>query len=235
MRECDYCLGLSRCLIVAESWEWKECVMVSGWPPHLWYAIEITKFSSTAIEHLDVDSHDQGIPLLYYYFNFREPSTQTCDNFLLSILSQLIFCLTEAPRAVIELYKRRKSGAHRPSVKDLTSCFIASVETLKEVRLFGEAFDECNEWNALWHFLSKLAQKKISSLHFLFTSRPEQHIREAVRSLHIPFIDLSSKANRSDIALFVSETLENDPRFACISVEGKSVAQDALLAGANGM
>jgi hypothetical protein len=235
MRECDHDLDLSICLIVVESWERKERVMVSSWPAHLWCAIDIMNFSSTAIEHLDVNSHERGIPLLYYYFNFREPSTQTCDNFLQSILSQLICCLPEVPSAVIELYKRRKSGAHRPSVKDLTACFIASVETLKEVRLFSDAFDECSEWNALWHLLSKLSQRKIPSLHFLFTSRPEQHIREAVRSLGIPSIDLSSKENRSDIALFVSETLETDPRYACISVEGKNVVENTLLDGANGM
>jgi hypothetical protein len=35
MRECDHCDGLSIRLIVAESWERKERVMVSSWMLHL--------------------------------------------------------------------------------------------------------------------------------------------------------------------------------------------------------
>jgi hypothetical protein len=65
-------------------------------------------------------------------------------------------------------------------VKDLTACFIAVIETLPEVRLFGDAFDECMDWNNLWHFSSQLAKARSTSLHFFFTSRPERHIRDAV-------------------------------------------------------
>jgi ankyrin repeat protein len=192
--------------------------------------------SSTAIRHLERDSHDRGIPHLYYYFNFRDESTQTCENFLRSIMSQLLnfFPETKIPRSIMDLYVRRNSGKHRPSVKDLTTCFIAVIETLPEVRLFGDAFDECTDWNNLWHFSSQLAKARSTALHFLFTSRPERHIRDAVNSLDIPTVDLTCPEMNLDIKNFVIEQLD-DPRFTRISVDGKEMVKESLISRAGGM
>jgi hypothetical protein len=129
---------------------------------------------------------------------------------------------------------RRNSGKHRPSVKDLTACFIAVIETLPEVRLFGDAFDECTDWNNLWHFSSQLAKARTASLHFLFTSRPERHIRDAVNSLDIPTVDLTCPEMNLDIETFVIEQLD-DPRFARISVDGKELVKESLISRAGGM
>jgi hypothetical protein len=141
---------------------------------------------------------------------------------------------TEIPPPIKDLYKRRNSGKHRPSVKDLTACFIATIETLPEVRLFGDAFDECKDWNNLWHFSSQLAKARSTSLHFLFTSRPERHIREAVNSLCIPTVDLTCPEMNRDIQTFVIEQLD-DPQFARISVDGKELVKESLIHRAGGM
>jgi hypothetical protein len=190
--------------------------------------------SSNTIEHLEEDSHNQGIPHLYYYFNFRDEATQSCENFLRSINSQLLLSLPDIPLAFKEMYARHKSGHHRPSVKDLTACFIAVIQTVDEVRLFGDAFDECMDWNNLWHFSSQLAKARIPSLHFLFTSRPERHIRDAVNSLDIPTVDLTCPEMNRDIETFVIEQLD-DPRFARISGGGKELVKESLISRAGGM
>jgi hypothetical protein len=132
------------------------------------------------------------------------------------------------------MYARHKSGHHRPSVKDLTACFIAVIRTLEEVRLFGDAFDECIDWNNLWHFSSQLAKARIPSLHFLFTSRPERHICDAVNSLSIPTVDLICPEMNLDIQTFVIEQLV-DPQFARISVDGKELVRESLISRAGGM
>jgi hypothetical protein len=102
------------------------------------------------------------------------------------------------------------------------------------VRLFGDAFDECTEWNNLWYFLSQLAKAGTSSLHFLFTSRPERHIHDAVSSLGIPTVDLACPEMNADIKTFVIEQLE-DPRFARIPVDGKELVKGSLISRAGGM
>jgi hypothetical protein len=123
------------------SWEWEKCPMVSySFDSHvLWKAKGF--FSSNLIRRLQVDSRTRKIP--HCFFNFRDTSTQTCENFLQSIFIQLIYSLPDIPDAISELYSRHNSGTLRPSVRDTTDCFIAVVNTLDEVRLFGDAFDEC--------------------------------------------------------------------------------------------
>jgi hypothetical protein len=93
---------------------------------------------------------------------------QTCENFLRSILLQLLYSLPDTPLAIIELHSKCNWGTRRPSIEDMTDCFIAIIKTLNEVWLFGEAFDECVDWNDLWHFLSITVGSKCRGLRFMF-------------------------------------------------------------------
>jgi hypothetical protein len=79
-----------------------------------------------------------------------------------------------------------------------------------------------------------LAKARTPSLHFLFTSRPERHICDAVNSLGIPTVDLTCPEMNIDIETFVIEQLE-DPRFSRISVEGKELVEESLVSRAGGM
>ena len=191
--------------------------------------------SSNTIDHLEEDSLNRGIPHLYYYFNFRDEATQNCENFLRSINSQLLLSLPDIPSPFKKMYARHKSGHHQPSVKDLTECFIAVIQTVDEVRLFGDAFDECMDWNNLWYFSSQLAKARTPSLHFLFTSRPERHIRDAVNSLNIPTVDLTCPEMNEDIKTLVIEQLDDDSRFARVPVNGKELVKESLISRAGGM
>jgi hypothetical protein len=74
-----------------------------------------------------------------------------------------------------------------------------------------------------------LAKARIPSLHFLFTSRPERHIRDAVNSLSIPTVDLTCPEMNLDIQTFVIEQLD-DLRFARISDDGKELVKESLTA-----
>jgi hypothetical protein len=195
----------------------------------------LTGYSAATIRHLEEEPGSESIPHIYYYFNFRDPSTQTCQNFLLSLLSQLFHFLPETPPAIEQLFTRHNSGTRTPSVKDLTQCLLDVINGLVEVRLFGDAFDECDEWNNLWHFLSKVVAARCPSLRFLFTSRPEQNIRDAVNALDIPSINLVRKETNKDIEKVIVESLENNPRYAKISFEGKNMVIESLATRARGM
>jgi hypothetical protein len=120
-------------------------------------------------------------------------------------------------------------------MKDMTTCFIDAVKTLEEVRLFGDGFDECSEWNALWTFLSKVWKAQCPSLRFLFTSRPERNIRDAVNSLGIPSVDLIRSETTGDIERYVMEELDENPRFTRIPVEGRELIRGTLTKKAQGM
>jgi ankyrin repeat domain-containing protein 50 len=118
----------------------------------------------------------------------------------------------------------------------MIGCFLDIVETMKEIRLLGDAFDECVNWNDLWYLLCQISRRKCSSLRFLFTSHPESSICDAVHALDIPSIDLSLyESIDRDIRTFVSESLEYNPRFSRISDEGKGLIRDSLISRANRM
>jgi hypothetical protein len=117
----------------------------------------------------------------------------------------------------------------------MTDCIIALVNGLDEVRLFGDAFDECTDWNNLWYLLSTTVKSRCPGLRFLFTGRPEVHIQEAVNALHIPSVDLDCKGIDTDIEVFVSDSLEREICFAHISEVGKILIRMSLISQANGM
>jgi hypothetical protein len=116
----------------------------------------------------------------------------------------------------------------------MTDCFIAIVNKLDEIWLFGDAFDECTKWNDLWYFLTT-TKSQCPRLCFLFTGRPEIYIREAANSLHIPSVDLDCEGINRDIEVFVSDSLTKDSRFAHISEEGKTQIRKSLVSRGNGM
>jgi hypothetical protein len=191
-------------------------------------------FSSNLLRRMQTDSRTRNIPHLYYFFNFRDPSTQTCENFLRSVLSQLLYSLPDIPDVITELHLRHNSGTLRPSVRDMTGCFITVVNMLDKVRLFGDAFDECTKWNDLWYFLTT-TKSQCPRLCFLFTGRPEIYIREVAHSLHIPSVDLDCEGINRDIEVFVSDSLARDSRFVHISEEGKTLIRKSLVSRGNGM
>jgi hypothetical protein len=118
----------------------------------------------------------------------------------------------------------------------MTDCFITVVKTVEAgVWLFGDAFDECSDWNDLWYFLRATVNSQCLGFRLLFTGRPEVHIRDAAGSLHIPSIDLDCEGINKDIEVFVSDSLEKDIRFARTLQEGKTLIRDSLISRANGM
>jgi hypothetical protein len=191
--------------------------------------------SSGIIRQLEPESQARKIPHLYYFFNFRDASTQTCENFLRSILLQLLYSLFDIHPAILELYRRCESGLRRPSVTDMTDCFITVVNTVDETWLFGDAFDECINWNDLWYFLSTVAKSQCSGLRFMFTSRPEGYIRDAVESLAIPSVDLNCDGINRDIEAYITESVARDVRFVRTPQEGKVLIRESLISRAAGM
>jgi hypothetical protein len=152
-------------------------------------------------------------------------------------MQQLVQLLPEVPTPLRDLYAHHSSGLLRPSTKELTTCLIAILNRLEyPVLLLGDAFDECSRWNQLWDFVSSIVRSNCKSLHFLFTSRPEQYIRDCAASLNIPSVNLiECQGITSDIHNFIRETVWNSFQFSRISVEGKYEIQESLTSRAKGM
>jgi hypothetical protein len=221
-------------LLESDSWQWKERSLVSS-RRRSSHRSNSRFQSSTVIEHFELESPTRDIPHLYYFFDFRIESTRTCENFLRSILVQLLFLLPEVPYVMKEWYLYYDAGRRRPSIKHLTACFISVIETIEEARLFMDGFDECHERDHLWYFISEIARRKCLPLRFLFTSCPERHIQNLVNSFNIPTVELAGDAINADIMTFVTGVLDTSPRFARFPVKWKELVRESLTTRAGGM
>jgi hypothetical protein len=145
--------------------------------------------------------------------------------------------LQEIPEEVRQLYDLYGRGKWPVPVRQLSECFFSILDkNFDKVWLLADAFDECHTWNALWDFIVKLRQhRRRTQIRFLFTSRPEQHIVDAVDSLNIPWVDLACEEISQDIEKYVSDSIELDLRFKRISKEGKVLVKSSLISRADGM
>jgi hypothetical protein len=189
--------------------------------------------SSTIVKELKDEQKVLRIPVLYYYFNFRDPSTESCENFIRSLLYQLLRYLPDVPEEVRRLYSQR--APNQPSADEMTLCLIAIIERQQQVRILGDAFNECTQWNVLWKFLVRMMESGCPSLRLLFTSRPEREIEDAVNALRIPNLDLRTVMDE-DISRFVAETLRSSAKPVCrLSDDAKDLIKETLVSRAGGM
>jgi hypothetical protein len=190
-------------------------------------------YSSTIIKHLKDDYDVDQVPVLYWYFNFRDPSTESCENFIRSLLYQFLRYLGYVPPELQKLHSRNAAG--QPSTEEMTTCLITLIGREKEVRILGDAFDECTQWNVLWKFLTRMVNSKCTSLRLLFTGRPEREIEDAVNALGIPNLDLRS-AMEGDIEQFVTETLDSSARpVSRLPEKARDLIKESLISRAGGM
>jgi hypothetical protein len=194
----------------------------------------------------DNDNEPQAkIPHLYYYFNFRNEATQTCENFLLSIMCQLLSSIpgSDVPMPFKHLYLKKNEGKNgRPSIKEMIGCIITTLQNLnelgsgvREVRLIVDAVDECSEWELFYLFFNQLAKSKCQNLHFIFTSRPEKAIQAAVEKFGIPSVDLVCTEMDKDIEKYVRAILDNEPQFMHIDPNCREEVKEILVKKAGGM
>ncbi|KAJ7048706.1 ankyrin repeat-containing domain protein [Mycena amicta] len=170
-----------------------------------------TIICSTVIEDLLVTP---GSVLAYFYFYYGEANKQSLRGMLCSIISQLEEQLLYAPSPVLGLYQKLGSGAHEPSIPELTACLKSLVIALsaRPVFIVVDAVDECAKPNDLAPILHDLLHSGQGCMHVFVTSRPEDSVTKMLWPLTTCKLDLSS-AIKGDIALYLGHVLSNEHPF----------------------
>jgi hypothetical protein len=171
---------------------------------------------------------------LYWYFTFRDGPTQHCDNFVRSLLTQLLSYFETVPAALGALYQHHITALTRPSLEELTTCLVSILNTLPAVRLVGEGFDECLEWGDLSKVASTLLSGHCPTVRFLFTSRTEGHVADAFNTLNIPSAEMKSPEMVVDVRTHIHHVVNTDPRFTRISADGKKLIWEAMSEASEG-
>jgi hypothetical protein len=169
-----------------------------------------TVLSSTTIE--DLLSVYQDIPqvaILFFYFRYDVRTTQGGDDqynqMLRSLLVQLSHQCQTLPDKLDELYEKHLNGGRQPSNSDIAITITDLLSGFGHVFLVLDGLDECDEIRSILKFLKQLAEKPISGLHLLATSRNYDIIEESLESFDQ--IRLEEEVVVEDIALFVDEEL----------------------------
>ncbi|KAJ7059439.1 hypothetical protein C8F01DRAFT_1231926 [Mycena amicta] len=170
-----------------------------------------TIICSTVIEDLLVTP---GSVLAYFYFYYGEANKQSPRGMLCSLISQLEEQLLHAPSPLLGLYQKLGSGAHEPSIPELTACLKSLVIALSARPIFivVDAVDECAKPNDLAPILHDLLDSAHSCMHVFVTSRPEDGVTKILRPLTTCELDLSS-AIKGDIALHLGHVLSKEHPF----------------------
>ncbi|KAJ7059381.1 ankyrin repeat-containing domain protein, partial [Mycena amicta] len=170
-----------------------------------------TIICSTVIEDLLVTP---GSVLAYFYFYYGEANKQSPRGMLCSLISQLEEQLLHAPSPLLNLYQRLGSGAHEPSIPELTACLKSLIITLsgRPIFIVVDAIDECAKPNELAPILHDLLDSAHGCMHIFVTSRPEDSVTKMLWSLTTCQLDLSS-AIKGDIALHLGHVLSKEYPF----------------------
>ncbi|KAJ7059432.1 hypothetical protein C8F01DRAFT_1370371 [Mycena amicta] len=170
-----------------------------------------TIICSTVIEDLLVTP---GSVLAYFYFYYGEANKQSPRGMLCSLISQLEEQLLHAPSPLLGLYQKLGSGAHEPSIPELTACLKSLVIALSARPIFivVDAVDECAKPNDLAPILHDLLDSAHSCMHVFVTSRPEDGVTKILCPLTTCELDLSS-AIKGDIALHLGHVLSKEHPF----------------------
>ena len=155
---------------------------------------------------------------------------------LIRQLSAGVDGFSDAVRRLSQIHRRR--GSH-PSTDELLATFHSVITSLKkDVFLVLDALDEYPEdgryvkRSLLLSVISYIVEEGHSNLHLLVTSRPENDIRDRLRSLSNPPEELNVQEPLSvDLELFFDTTMELSPALKSLGEKTKIKIRRRLIKG----
>lgn len=185
------------------------------------------------MEHCQSASNQESA-LLYFYFDFQDPTKQTSGQLIRSLISQGLTQVPVIPSALMNLYNQCSQGRIQPTLESLILTFHALLLRQDDTYVIIDAMDECTDREAMLNMITQILSWK-TNVRILATSRKEPDILEALQSLTTHQICIESSLVDADIRTFISQKLRNDPKFKRWPPEIHSEIETTLVKGANGM
>ncbi|KAJ7877430.1 ankyrin repeat-containing domain protein [Mycena olivaceomarginata] len=177
-----------------------------------------------------------GSVLAYFYFYHGEAEKQSLRGMLSSIISQLEEQLLVAPSPLLALYKKCGSGAHEPSIWDLTTCLKSLIIALSTPSIFIilDALEESSTPSDLKDVLCHLVQWAEGRAHIFVTSRPEDTVIKVLRPLTTCELDLTFVIY-DDISVYLHRAVSQEHPFCSWKPVHRERVLNNLLEHSNGM
>jgi hypothetical protein len=176
----------------------------------MYYGSILTYCSSHVIDHLDTL---ERVHVAYFYFDYREQSTQTPFAFVSCLLRQILYRCHSLPKATLPLYRRLREKKPLPTWKELTRTLVEVCDEVTNAFLVFDALDECDEDVNREAILEILKDMIASSARLFITSRPQcVDIKLALDVCP----QVTVEATREDIHAFVTRKLDESARMKTI-------------------
>jgi hypothetical protein len=145
----------------------------------------------------------------YFYFDYREQSTQTPFAFVSCLLRQILYRCHSLPNAALPLYGRLREKKPLPTWKELTRTLVDVCNEVANLFLVFDALDECDEDTNRGATLEVLKDVAESSARLFITSRPQcLDINRALGACPQVVVE----ATREDIQEFVTRKIDESAR-----------------------
>ena len=133
------------------------------------------------------------------------------------------------------LYKKH-GGLYNPTWEELLGLLKELLNCFKQNYVVIDALDECDEYEQLFtKVITIIHGWQLSNVHFLMTSRREQHILETMQECITIEIYISAELIESDITSYIHAAVGAGPKFKRWSHTVKDHVKEVLTNGANGM
>jgi hypothetical protein len=204
--------------------------------------------SSTVISHIQEKYKDEpNAVIVYWYFTFRDLTSQKVDNLLRMLVTNLCSKLTTLPKPILEAYSQANNGQLLPSSRSLMHMLEVLLDEYEDVYIVLDALDECpkagldqeRQRDELLQRICELYCWEKESLHILTTSRTEPDIEETVMGLSdspgtFKTVDVQGTHVQEDIKKYIRHKL-GDRRFVKWTTSLKTEVETTLVSQANGM
>ncbi|KAH7086508.1 ankyrin repeat-containing domain protein [Paraphoma chrysanthemicola] len=145
-----------------------------------------TVLSSTIVE--DLQKTSPRLNILYFYFDFSDPTKQTLENMVRSFVNQLDRMHEKTPEQLASLFSSCEQTGCQPRLESLCQILFQVMDSLEDIYVVIDALDECQTRRGpysegLLSWIMKLFGSGSRNVHFLATSRPEHDIETKLNDL----------------------------------------------------
>ena len=185
--------------------------------------------------------------LVYFYFDFRVLSKQTCHDLLCSLVFQLSTQSSHCCNILHRVYEEHTDGTKQPSDDTLKGCLKEMLRLLTRERVFIvlDALDECPNTSGLpsprsdvLQLVKELISLRLGGLYICATSRPEVDIRAVLEPLAFRSVSLHDESGqKTDIADYVRSVVNSSTSTAMRRwrADDKALVIETLTERADGM
>ncbi|KAN0139500.1 hypothetical protein V8E53_003001, partial [Lactarius tabidus] len=185
--------------------------------------------------------------MAYFYFDFKDLKKQTCNDLLLSLVSQLSTRSSPCCGILHRVYETHEKGTRQPSDGDLKECLkqMLRLPGLGPIFIVLDALDECPDFSGLppprsevLQLVKELVDLRLHRLFICATSRPEIDIRAVLEPLAFRSVSLHDESGqKTDIAEYVCSVVNSSPSTAMRRwrADDKNLVIDMLTERADGM